>query len=198
MRPAGKRSTSGWGRRCRVGRAAQDQSPRRALGCIGRGRLELVDDLVLCRVGLVLLHLREQLQRLLLLLCGVVAQEIGRCGQDGGPASASHQVEANSKGDVNLGPVVLLMLLLLGQDEFGSPVREANDCGTLQDWGDKGKRGLAGTPQPGCLRNQLQPSHPNPILREPAWLHTLCRGAYMARVGDRGLTLPRPVRFSLS
>lgn len=154
-----------------MGRAAQDQSPQWALGCIGRGRLELVDDLVLCRVGLVLLHLREQLQRLLLLLRGVVAQEVGCRGQDGGPASASHQVEANSKGDVNLGPVVLLMLLLLGQDEFGSPVGEADGCGTLQDWG-KGK-GLAGP-----AARVLEPaaaSHPRPILRGPA-CPTPCAG----------------------
>lgn len=31
--------------------------------------------------------------------------------------------------------MVLLMLLLLGQDEFRSPVRKADDGGTLQDWG---------------------------------------------------------------
>lgn len=51
------------------------------------------------------------------------------------------------------------MLLLLGQDEFGSPVGKANDGGTLQDWGrgqrDSRERGLAGTLQPGYTRNQL-------------------------------------------
>ena len=140
MRPAGERSTSGRGGAVEWGGQPRTKA-HGALRCVGRGRLELVDDFVLCRVGLVLLHLRELLQRLLLLLRGVVAQEVGRCGQDGGPASASHQVEADSKGDVHLGPVVLLMLLLLGQDEFRSPVREADDCGTLQDCGDRGKRG---------------------------------------------------------
>lgn len=37
--------------------AAEAEGPRLALGCVGRGRLKLVDDLVLGRVGLVLLHL---------------------------------------------------------------------------------------------------------------------------------------------
>jgi hypothetical protein len=35
--------------------------------------------------------------------------------------------------------MVLLMLLLLGQDEFRSPVRKADDSGTLQDWGTEGQ-----------------------------------------------------------
>lgn len=102
-----------------------------ALGCVGWGWLELVDDLIFCWVGLILLHLRQQLQCLFLFLGGVVAQEIGCCGQDGGSTSSCHQVEANSKGDINLGTMVLLMLLLLGQDKFRSPVRKADDGGTL-------------------------------------------------------------------
>lgn len=78
VRPAGGRHSS-------VGGAAEWEQvgrPRLALGCVGRGRLELVDDLIFRGVGLGLLHLRQQLQRLLLLLCRVVAQEIGCCGQD--------------------------------------------------------------------------------------------------------------------
>lgn len=109
------------------------------LGCVGGGWLELVDDFILGGVGLILFHLREQLQGLLLLLCGVVAQEIGCCGQDGRPASACHQVEANGEGDVHLGSVILLMLLLQGQDKFRSPVREANDGSALQDWRQNGQ-----------------------------------------------------------
>lgn len=77
-RPAGVRHSS-------VGGAAKWEQvgrPRLALGCVGRGRLELVDDLIFRGVGLGLLHLRQQLQCLLLLLCRVVAQEVGCCGQD--------------------------------------------------------------------------------------------------------------------
>lgn len=64
------------------GGTAAEESPWLALGCVGRGRLELVDDLILCWVGLVLLHLGEQLQGLLLLLRRVVAQKVGCRGQD--------------------------------------------------------------------------------------------------------------------
>lgn len=49
-RPPGKRSSSGLGRPCSVGEGLP-------LGCVGWGRLELVDDLILCWVGLILLHL---------------------------------------------------------------------------------------------------------------------------------------------
>lgn len=136
--PAGRRS-SGDGRRCRVGVGLRRKEAPLASGCVGWGWLELVDDLVLCRVGLGLLHLRQQLQRLLLLLCGVVAQEVGCCGQDGGSTSSCHQVEANSKGDIHLGTMVLLMLLLLSQDELRSPVGKANDGSTLQDWKTEGQ-----------------------------------------------------------
>lgn len=83
VRPAGEWSSSGRERSCRVGGGAtEEESPRLALGGVGRGWLELVDDLIFRGVGLVLLHLGEQLQSLLLLLCGVVAQEVGCRGQD--------------------------------------------------------------------------------------------------------------------
>lgn len=139
------------------GRVVEEESPL-ASGRVGWGRLELVDDLVLSGVGLGLLHLGEQLESLLLLLRGVVAQEVGCGGQDGGSTSSRHQVEANGKRDVHLGPMVLLMLLLLRQDELRSPVGKADDGGTLQDWGTE--RGLAGT---------LQPLYPKLTGRGPVW-----------------------------
>lgn len=58
------------------------------------------------------------------------------------------------------------MLLLLGQDEFGSPVRKADDSGTLQDYEDgvTAKRGFAFN-QGTCF----QPLYLNPVHREPVW-----------------------------
>lgn len=80
VRPPGGRQPLG------VGGATEweqgGRKPRLALGCVGRGWLELVDDLIFRGVRLGLLHLRQQLQRLLLLFCRVVAQEVGCCGQD--------------------------------------------------------------------------------------------------------------------
>lgn len=78
--PAGGRHPSGCGRSCGVG--AGGRKPGLTLGRVGRGWLELVDDLIFRGVGLGLLHLGEQLQGLLLLLRGVVAQEVGCRGQD--------------------------------------------------------------------------------------------------------------------
>lgn len=78
--PVGGRRSSGCGRSRGVG--AGGRKPGLALGRVGWGRLELVDDLIFRGVGLGLLHLREQLQGLLLLLCGVMAQEVGCRGQD--------------------------------------------------------------------------------------------------------------------
>lgn len=82
VRPAGTGAPLGMGGARVGGGTATEESFWLALGSVGWGRLELVDDLILRRVGLILLHLREQLQRLLLFLCRVVAQEVGCCGQD--------------------------------------------------------------------------------------------------------------------
>lgn len=101
----------------------------------------MVDDFVLGRVRFVLLHLGQQLQRLLLFLGGVMAQEVGGRGEDGRPPGPRHQVEADGEGDVNLGAVVLFVLLLLGQDQLRGPVAEADDGGALQDCGKEPERG---------------------------------------------------------
>lgn len=83
VRPAGDRSSLGGQEEPQRGRGmALEEHLRLALRSVGWGRLELIDDLVLCGVRLILLHLREQLQRLLLFLCRVVAQEVGCRGQD--------------------------------------------------------------------------------------------------------------------
>ena len=87
--------------------------------CVCGRRLELVGNVIIGRIRLAaLLHLRQQLQGLLLLLGGVMPQEVGRCGQDGGSAGACHQVEADGEGDVDKGAVILLVLLLKRQDEL--------------------------------------------------------------------------------
>jgi len=100
---------------------------------VRRRRLELVDDFVLGRVRFVLLHLGQELQGLLLFLGGVVTQQVGGGGEDGGSPGAGHQVEADSEGDVDLGTVVFFVLLLLGEDQLRGPVAEPDDGGTLQD-----------------------------------------------------------------
>lgn len=107
--------------------------PGAASGGVRRRRLELIDHFVLGWVRFVLLHLRQELQGLLLFLGGVVTQQVGSGGEDGGSPGARHQVEADGEGDVDLGPVVLFVLLLLGEDQLRGPVAESDDRGTLQD-----------------------------------------------------------------
>lgn len=104
----------------------------RRLRCVGGRRLELIGNVIVSGESLAaVLHLGQQLQRLLLLLGGVVAQQVGGRGQDRGSAGARHQVEADGERDVYEGAVVLFVLLLQWQDELGGPVAEADDCGTL-------------------------------------------------------------------
>lgn len=108
--------------------AAASASLRR----VGGRWLELVADVIVSRKGLTgVLHLWQQLQCLLLLLTGVVTQQVGSCGQDGGSPCSSNQVEANGKSDVDQGTMELLVLLLQREDEFRGPVTETNYCGTL-------------------------------------------------------------------
>lgn len=104
-----------------------------ALGRVGRRRLKLIGNVIVGRKSFAaVLHLREQLQSLLLLLGGVVAQEVRGRGEDGGSAGPRYQVEADGEGDVYEGAVVLFVLLLQRQDELRGPVAEAYDCGALQ------------------------------------------------------------------
>lgn len=92
--------------------------PVLALWGVRRRWLELVDHFILRWVRFILLHLREELQGLLFFFGGVVAQQVGSCGQDGGPACPCHQVKADSKCNVDLRAVVLFVLLLLREDQL--------------------------------------------------------------------------------
>lgn len=83
------------------------------LRCVGGRRLELIGNVIVGGESLAaVLHLGQQLQRLLLLLGGVVAQQVGGCGQDRGSAGTRHQVEADGERDVYERAVVLFVLLL--------------------------------------------------------------------------------------
>lgn len=114
-----------------AGRAVAAATLRR----VGGRRLELIGNVIISREGLAaVLHLREQLQGLLLLLGGVVAQQVGGGGEDRRAAGPGHEVEADGKRHVYERAVVLFMLLLQGQDEFRGPVTEADDGGTLEHW----------------------------------------------------------------
>lgn len=84
-----------------------------ALGRVCRWWLKLVGNVIVSRKSFTaVLHLREQLQGLLLLLSGVVAQEVCGCREDGGSACARHQVKTDGESDVYERAVVLFMLLL--------------------------------------------------------------------------------------
>lgn len=83
------------------------------LRCVGRRRLELIGNVIVGRERFAtVLHLGQQLQCLLLLLGGVVAQQVGGRGQDRGSTGTCHQVEADGERDVYERAMVLFVLLL--------------------------------------------------------------------------------------
>lgn len=72
-----------------------------ALRCVGGRRLKLIGNVIISRESFTaILHLGQQLQRLLLLFGGVVAQEVGSSGQNRGSTGTRHQVEADGERDV--------------------------------------------------------------------------------------------------
>jgi hypothetical protein len=76
VRPAGEKTSAECEKSCDSGEGAvKEESLAGIRVCVcGGGWLELVDDLILCRVGLIFLHLRQQLQGLLYFLCRAVAR----------------------------------------------------------------------------------------------------------------------------